>query len=97
MPWYKLPRSGVAYWARRLPAGAQEVPPPGGAGPEPSDAEPDPAAILDANVATVVRRASDADLDTIEALLEAEHAGAARKGLIDQLARMRDRLTDEEG
>lgn len=98
--WVKLARSGEPYYVpgEGLPPGSTPIPPPDGSRAEAVAGTATAADLLDGNIEQVVNRVSDADLDTIETLLEEEQAGAARKGLLDQLARMRDNRTgDEEG
>lgn len=95
--WVKLRRSDVPYYVagEDVPPGATPIPAPDGA-EDNVRGTATPADLLDGNIEQVVNRVSEADLDTIERLLEEEQAGAARKGLLDQLARMRDNLTDQE-
>lgn len=95
--WVRLPRSGVPYYVpggNPLPPGATVLDgPPAGGGGQGEGTATDP--LLSLSVPEIVGRLDDADVDTIERLLAEEHAGAARKGLLDQLQRMRDNLAGQ--
>jgi hypothetical protein len=111
VPWYRLAGSGVPWHTEGdAPPGATPVDGPdsglvatpaadaaGGTVLLPFDGPY--GAFLDQPIPVVVEHldAATVDLDVVERLLVEEHAGAARKGLLDQLERMRDRLDGDDG